>query len=377
MKMKTITTALCCIALMSINGYTQQTTDSGVSNDDFEGVVGGEIVQPGQFPWMTSLAMSNGDPGCGASLIHPQWVLTAGHCVIQFFPGMPTVEQVIINSVIIDVNALEPFSELIDVDTIISHPDYNFGQGPDVALIRLIQPATTTPVLLAEVADSNDYAGNMPAKVLGWGKTVAGGDGVDSLLTANCIFISDDTCATLYSASGQQSAYNANPGGNICAGFFSGDIPAGAAQGDSGGPLFYEDTNGDYKQVGVVSGGNSDVTTEDFPGVFTLVPKYKEWIETTIADYEELFLSIENEEQTEITFNINQMIEISGLSANANYNISVVDVTGKLVTGQLANLNGMTQYQIDISNQASGLYIVNVVNKDSGKLITKKFIHNN
>lgn len=45
-------------------------------------VVGGEEVTPGTWPWMASLHGGSDEKFfCGASVIAPQWVLTAGHCV--------------------------------------------------------------------------------------------------------------------------------------------------------------------------------------------------------------------------------------------------------------------------------------------------------
>ena len=44
-------------------------------------VVNGNNARPHSWPWQISLRSSRGNPFCGGSLIHPQWVVTASHCV--------------------------------------------------------------------------------------------------------------------------------------------------------------------------------------------------------------------------------------------------------------------------------------------------------
>ncbi len=349
-------------------------------NEDGEAahrVVDGTIVNVGDYPWMVSLAMSDGSAGCGASLIAPQWVLTAGHCITNDFPfpGVPLVEQVIINSITNNAGNLESFSELINVDSIFIHEDYAGifagGTGPDIALIRLSEPATTSPVALAEYADSSLYAHQMPGIVLGWGLTETGGEASDTLRVGMPSFFSQDSCAASY-ASSSSGVYEANAGGTICAGYFAGDAPTGAASGDSGGPLFFED-NGVYKQVGVVSGGESDITTEDFPGIYTFVPKYRDWIDN-IMETNAVITSVFNapaHEEGIFLYQSDDVLTINGLNTNDEYAISIFSISGRLVNDFIPN-QGNSAHELFTSNYNSGFYFVTIRNFSRGFITTKK-----
>eukprot|EP00063_Salmo_salar_P030861 XP_014005696.1 PREDICTED: transmembrane protease serine 3-like [Salmo salar] len=46
-------------------------------------IVGGNISEPGQFPWQASLHDQN-QHLCGGSIISPRWIVTAAHCVYGF-----------------------------------------------------------------------------------------------------------------------------------------------------------------------------------------------------------------------------------------------------------------------------------------------------
>ena len=56
--------------------------------EDFH-IVRGEPAAPGAYPWMAAFLFDGGQ-GCGGSLIRPNWILTASHCVADD-RGQPSV----------------------------------------------------------------------------------------------------------------------------------------------------------------------------------------------------------------------------------------------------------------------------------------------
>lgn len=44
-------------------------------------IIGGSDAYLGDWPWIGSLRDSDGRHLCAASLIHPEWAVTAAHCI--------------------------------------------------------------------------------------------------------------------------------------------------------------------------------------------------------------------------------------------------------------------------------------------------------
>lgn len=51
-------------------------------------------------------------------------------------------------------------------------------------------------------------------------------------------------------------------------------------QGDSGGPLVYQEDDGRYTEVGIVSFGHTSGCENGFPAGFTRVTSFLDWIQT-------------------------------------------------------------------------------------------------
>jgi len=96
---------------------------------------------------------------CSGTLIGPNIFLTAGHCTdyLDYLidSGQITTEEIYVN---FNENALEA-STLLDVQLVITHPDYNWGpySNPhDVGILILEQPVGITPAILPYEGLLND-----------------------------------------------------------------------------------------------------------------------------------------------------------------------------------------------------------------------------
>jgi hypothetical protein len=240
--------------------------NSQASGDPSPGprIVGGiEVDPPGRYPFMVALVHHGGDAWadqfCGGSLISPEWVLTAAHCV--FGETASPVDLIIGRH---DLDSDE--GERIPARRIIRHPAYDdVSFTADIALIRLVTPVGYAPVLLP--ADGSLEAAGTMLTVTGWGNTESVPEWPTELREVQLPVVGDAECLEIY-------ADYANPPAALmlCAGATGMD----SCQGDSGGPLFGAEAEG-FTQVGIVSAGEG-CGGAGFPGMYTSVAAFTTWI---------------------------------------------------------------------------------------------------
>ncbi len=193
-------------------------------------VVGGTPVKPGE--WRDAVAVLSQSAACTGTLIAPDVVLTAGHCI--------AADPV---AVIVDtVDYGQPGGEPIRVRWSLAYPDWEHAY--DVGVVVLEHPAAARPRVVAAACSAREglVAGAL-VHLVGFGLTSRSGTGQNTRLHEAQIPIVDPSC-------GDDPACMPAiaPGGEFTAGGRGSD----ACFGDSGGPI-YLDTAAGPALIGVVS----------------------------------------------------------------------------------------------------------------------------
>ncbi len=223
-----------------------------------------------QWEWILSLRQ-NGEHICGASLIAPQWAVTAAHCISEDNGVVPAS----VLSVMSGSYHVNNGRSVVPVTQVIRYPQYSeVDVDNDIALLRLASAVTAVaPISLANNATLQT---GDPAFVAGWGNmSTTGVEFPNDLMEVDLKIIDFNECSRSYGAEGIFLTHNM-----FCAGYMDGSKDS--CQGDSGGPLITPKSSG-YELTGVVSFGGSEEQmcgAANFPGIYTKVANYVSWIES-------------------------------------------------------------------------------------------------
>ncbi len=260
------TVALVAIAWSGATGMGCEPDEEGPrvelnAEEGFRGIVGGEDTNYEE--WQGVIGLWTGVGLCSGTLIAPNVVLSAGHCVYYKNPMSPIENtdfvkdpellQILGGSVLGEI-------EYSWAEKVVIHPNWNgslWGNAVDLSMIKL-QDAVTSVEPYGIRREKAPAKGSM-GWIVGYGKSVDADDMSAGTHRAGETTVKSVTTRVLGLAS-----------------------PSGTCQGDSGGPFFSEQ-NDDWVVTAITSYG-AGYCGPNVVGYSVNVATYQKWIDETFFE---------------------------------------------------------------------------------------------
>jgi secreted trypsin-like serine protease len=241
-------------------------------------IVGGSDAYPGAWPWQIALFL-NGRFQCGGTIIGSHWIMTAAHCIDDYYSDPADYK------ILVGTNIIDETEHLLGIDRVLIHERYDtYTNLNDIALLWLKTPIEFSdekrPVCLAN-DKHNDAWQYRNCYATGWGDVVSGSGRYlpNKLQQAPVKVHTNERCLHEFTEAFGQAPRFKQSNNTICMGDVYGKVDT--CQGDSGGPIVCQDKSGIWRQVGISSWGATFCHTI---GVFTKVSAFIPWLDDTRKD---------------------------------------------------------------------------------------------